>query len=184
MSIIEGISLPLYKPETTRYYSSEIVSRGIMLKTRPQFKLTHVPQYSALMFRCLKTPILVYFALAGNIVTFGSALLFYNLEKGANEKINTYLDAVWWAFCTVSTVGYGDITPTTIEGRLTGAFLMVTGILFFVGFTAILVSLISSAYAHEILEDTEQQTLHDLAPLYRELKALRRDLHELKSQKN
>ena len=47
------------------------------------------------------------------------------VEKDGNGAINSYGDAAWWA---VTTVGYGDIAPVTVEGRLIAAVLMVTGI--------------------------------------------------------
>jgi voltage-gated potassium channel len=43
-------------------------------------------------------------------------------------------DGVWWAVTTVSTVGYGDITPTTDGGRAIAITVMLVGI----GFVAIL----------------------------------------------
>lgn len=47
-----------------------------------------------------------------------------------------YIDAVWWSFATATTVGYGDITPVTIPGRLIGICLMLTGTCLFATFTA------------------------------------------------
>jgi voltage-gated potassium channel len=39
-----------------------------------------------------------------------------------------YLDGVWWAIVTASTVGYGDIAPSTVGGRVIAIVLMLAGI--------------------------------------------------------
>ena len=38
------------------------------------------------------------------------------------------IDGMWWALVTLTTVGYGDIAPVTLGGRITGAALMLSGI--------------------------------------------------------
>lgn len=43
-------------------------------------------------------------------------------------SIETYADAVWWAVVTSTTVGYGDISPETVVGRLIAVVLMIFGI--------------------------------------------------------
>ncbi|MBU8907630.1 potassium channel family protein [Desertibacillus haloalkaliphilus] len=43
-------------------------------------------------------------------------------------SIYTYTDAVWWAIVTSTTVGYGDISPETIVGRIIAVILMMFGI--------------------------------------------------------
>ncbi len=43
-------------------------------------------------------------------------------------QIINYTDAIWWAIVTITTVGYGDITPETGIGRLLAAILMFVGI--------------------------------------------------------
>ena len=43
-------------------------------------------------------------------------------------NITSFGDALWWAVTTMSTVGYGDRYPTTLEGRVIGAGLMLAGI--------------------------------------------------------
>jgi voltage-gated potassium channel len=42
----------------------------------------------------------------------------------------TYGDAIWWGFVTITTVGYGDIVPSTTPGRITAVVLMLGGVAF------------------------------------------------------
>ena len=49
---------------------------------------------------------------------------------------------MWWSLQTVTTVGYGDVTPTHLSGRLVGSFVMLEGI----AFVAILVAAITSTF--------------------------------------
>jgi voltage-gated potassium channel len=50
-------------------------------------------------------------------------------EAGApTGNIETAGDALWWAVVTIATVGYGDLYPTTVEGRIVGVFMMVVGV--------------------------------------------------------
>ena len=102
------------------------------------FKPHHIPRFSIILFKLVKTPLLVYFTMVGNIVMFLSAYVFFFFEKNINDQVNSYWDALWWALCTVSTVGYGDIVPITGQGRITGAFLIIFGVMFFLGFMAVI----------------------------------------------
>jgi voltage-gated potassium channel len=65
------------------------------------------------------------------------SILFFLVEQENNTNINELMDAVWWAFTTVTTVGYGDIVPTTFFGRLIGIFIMLAGTALFATFTAL-----------------------------------------------
>lgn len=95
-------------------------------------------------------PALLFFVILGNFILFICATLFWKFELGVNPTVNSYWDALWWGVTTVTTVGYGDIIPTTDVGRLISMFLMIVGVTFFLSFTAILVSF----YFHIINEDT------------------------------
>jgi voltage-gated potassium channel len=64
----------------------------------------------------------------------------YVVETGRNRTITGFGDALWWAAATVTTVGYGDVTPVTTEGRLIAVSLMVVGIGIIGVFTATVAS--------------------------------------------
>ena len=59
-------------------------------------------------------------------------MFFVNSEK------SSYEDAIWWAFVTASTTGYGDIVPKTDMGRVTGVCLMILGVACTTAFTSII----------------------------------------------
>lgn len=57
------------------------------------------------------------------------ALAITDAERGASgANIVGLTDGLWWAFVTITTVGYGDMSPVTTTGRLVAACLMVGGI--------------------------------------------------------
>lgn len=65
-----------------------------------------------------------------------SAIAILQVEKEPTSNIKTAEDAIWWAYVTVTTVGYGDKFPVTTEGRIIAAILMTAGVGLFGTFTA------------------------------------------------
>ena len=104
----------------------------------------HIPEFSIILLKALKSPVLIYLALVGNGIMLLSAYGFYYFEREVNAQVDSYGDALWWAICTVSTVGYGDVFPITGIGRVIGASLIIFGVMFFLTWTAVLAGLLSS----------------------------------------
>jgi len=62
-------------------------------------------------------------------VIFIGAFAALVLDSGSeNARITEFSDAVWWSISTVTTVGYGDVVPSSIWGRIMGMVLMIVGI--------------------------------------------------------
>jgi len=65
-----------------------------------------------------------------------SSIAILQVEKDPNSNIKSAEDAIWWAYVTITTVGYGDKFPVTTEGRIIAAILMTAGVGLFGTFTA------------------------------------------------
>ena len=82
---------------------------------------------------------------------FVAALAVLDFERNAREaSITTFGDALWWAFVTITTVGYGDYSPVTVEGRLVAVGLMLGGIA--------LIGLVTASLASWIVERVAAET--------------------------
>jgi voltage-gated potassium channel len=82
------------------------------------------------------------------LVLFTTSLVFlgglgFLLTESPEERhlLEQFGEGLWWALVTVTTVGYGDITPKTVAGRLVGAALMVGGLVSFSLVTATVASI-------------------------------------------
>jgi voltage-gated potassium channel len=73
-----------------------------------------------------------------------SSIAILQVENAPNSNIQTAEDAIWWAYVTITTVGYGDKFPVTTEGRIIASFLMTAGVGLFGTFTAYIASLFVS----------------------------------------
>jgi voltage-gated potassium channel len=64
----------------------------------------------------------------GFAVVLLGALGVFLVEGDVNPSVSSFGNAVWWAIVTATTVGYGDVSPVSTEGRLIAVVLMLTGI--------------------------------------------------------
>ncbi len=85
-------------------------------------------------------------------------------------------DGVWWAMSTITTVGYGDVTPHTLAGRLIAIVMMVSGI----GFVALLTAAVAQRFIMDEREADVTMERHLIA-LTEELRQIRRRLDRLEA---
>lgn len=62
------------------------------------------------------------------VLEFGSLLVLVAEDGAPNANITNASDAIWWAYVTITTVGYGDKYPTTNWGRIVGILVMTAGV--------------------------------------------------------
>lgn len=79
-------------------------------------------------------------AIIAILMVIFSAIAILQVETDSNSNIKTAEDAIWWAYVTITTVGYGDKFPVTTEGRVIAAFLMTVGVGLFGTFTGFVAS--------------------------------------------
>lgn len=96
-------------------------------------------------------------AMISLVMVIFSSIAILNVENTPESNIKTPSDALWWAFATITTVGYGDRFPVTHEGRIIAALLMTAGVGLFGTFTAYVASLFIEAEHQK--EESEIQTL-------------------------
>ena len=90
------------------------------------FRIIHLFFRTLTIFEGSRLMYIMVFAFAS--ILFG-AFGEYLVESSAEgTKINTFGDALWWSLATVTTVGYGDVYPVTVEGKIIASLLMMIGI--------------------------------------------------------
>ncbi|MGH3862659.1 potassium channel family protein [Actinokineospora sp.] len=114
---------------------------------------------------------------AGTILLVGlsASLAVLDAERhDPDANITDFGDAVWWTMTTISTVGYGDRYPVTVEGRLVAAALMIGGI----ALLGVVTGVIASWFVQKIAgaEESIEESIQS------EVKGLRSEIAELRGE--
>lgn len=126
-----------------------------LLRILRAFRSTrHLVQY---VFRTRTHGTLTTAAIIAILMLLFSSIAILQVEDDPNSNIKTAEDAIWWAFVTITTVGYGDRYPVTSEGRLIAALLMTVGVGLFGTSTAFLASwFVEQTQAEETKKKVEE----------------------------
>lgn len=90
------------------------------------------------------------------VLLFGT--LMYYAELGQDSGFDSILLGCWWSIVTVTTVGYGDLSPTSTVGRLIGSVAVVLGIVILALPMTVIVSKFNESYGAE-KRKAEKKTL-------------------------
>jgi len=105
------------------------------------------------------------------LLVFQSSVVYYFEREAQPDKYGSIPKAMWWGIVTLTTVGYGDVTPVTLWGRMAGGLTAVMGLCMF----AIPVGIIASAFIEAVRRREFINTWNLVAkvPLFRMLDAVR-----------
>ncbi|WP_127520514.1 ion transporter [Mesorhizobium sp. Z1-4] len=111
------------------------------------FRLLKVARYTkaaerlAAAWRSVREEVAI-FAVVATVLLYACALVVYQFEHEAQpEAFGSVFDALWWAAITLTTVGYGDVYPVTMLGRLFTVLILLVAL----GIVAVPTGLIASA---------------------------------------
>ena len=77
-----------------------------------------------------------YILITFTIFIFCSAFIMWQIEAHFDGSIISLADALWWSVITITTIGYGDVIPTSAEGKVVGAIVSLLGTILFMVFVA------------------------------------------------
>ena len=110
--------------------------------------------------------------------TILAALIFFIFLFGylfyvSEPDVRNLGDGIWWALVTITTVGYGDITPVTTLGRVVASSLMLLGL----GLIATITAIVSAKFIQNFVDHhTNDDVLEKLDELQLELDDIKKKL--------
>jgi voltage-gated potassium channel len=120
-----------------------------MLRFLRVYKLTrYSPALTVLMdvIQEEAATLLAAFSLLAILLVFAATGAYLVEHRAQPDEFGSVPAAMWWAMVTLTTVGYGDVTPVTAAGRVFGAFITVLG----VGMAALPAGILASGLADHL----------------------------------
>jgi len=180
---IDFIVRLVLSPKRGRFIASHPIDALVVLLPilRPLRVLSIVFLSVRHVSKVLRNRVMTYVVVTAIAVWFIAGLAVTDAERNmAGSNIHDVWTGWWWAFTTMATVGYGDVFPVTVEGRLVAVALVVTGITLIGTTTAYIASwFAASTRETEIAIKAEIETAIDSAD--DRIDALARELRELRA---
>ena len=82
-------------------------------------------------------------------ILFSASAIYYLENEAQPEKFSSITESIWWATVSLATVGYGDVYPVTVGGKIFASLISLVGI----GVVAIPTGVISAAFVEEIYKE-------------------------------
>jgi voltage-gated potassium channel len=150
MALVDLIAIvPFYLP-----FLIQLDLRFIrVLRLLRLFRLAKLSRYTTALtqlgqvFRSRREHLVITFVGIVLITIFVSGIMFHVEHEAQPEKFSSIPETMWWAVCTMTTVGYGDVYPITAAGKLLAGIVSILGLCLF----AVPAGIISSGFV-ELLE--------------------------------
>jgi voltage-gated potassium channel len=104
-----------------------------------------------LAFKIVKEEVVLFIIVTIVLIFISSAIIYYFENESQPEVFSSIFHSAWWSIVTLTTVGYGDVYPITLGGKIFTFFVLMIG----VGFVTVPAGLVATALskARELEED-------------------------------
>ena len=119
-------------------------------------KLIETNKPLRLFFRSIiksKSQLISSFIVTLFLLLFGAIILYLVEGSAQPETFGSIPRSMWWSMATLTTVGYGDVYPVTLMGKLCASFIALIGI----GVVALPAGIIAANFTNELSDDDENK---------------------------
>lgn len=124
-----------------------------LLRVFKLFRYSKTIQRMHMALSLAKQELSLFFTLTCILIYLSAVGIYYFENPAQPEKFSSVFDSLWWAVATLTTVGYGDIFPITLGGKIFTFFILMIGL----GIIAIPAGIIASAItkAHNLISNND-----------------------------
>jgi voltage-gated potassium channel len=105
------------------------------------------------VFRAKREHLIITLAAIAIVVVFVSGIMYYVEHDAQPEKYSSIPETMWWAICTMTTVGYGDVFPITTLGKILAGIVSILGLCLF----AVPAGIISAGFIELTLKKSDTE---------------------------
>ncbi len=141
------------------FYLNQFVSLdGRFLRILRLFRLTRIFKFGrdsnslklfTIALISVKEQLLFTLFLSALTILFSASAIYYLENEAQPDKFSSITESIWWATISLATVGYGDVYPITVGGKIFATIISLVGI----GVVAIPTGVISASFVEEIYKE-------------------------------
>jgi voltage-gated potassium channel len=123
------------------------------------FRLTSYMKAAKLVtnvFKSKRNELILSFILLIFLIIIASCLVYFAEHNAQPDKFTSIPATVWWAVVTLTTVGYGDLVPITIAGKVFAAMILIAGVALF----ALPAGIITTGFLEEMKGNKKTKSFH------------------------
>lgn len=144
--------LPFYIASGVDLRSLRIFRMLRLLRLMKLFRYSKAAHRFSRAFVMAKEEIALFSVITAMLLFLSSVGIYYFEHEAQPEVFKSVFHSLWWAVATLTTVGYGDIYPITVGGKIFTFFILMVGL----GIVAVPAGLLASALSRVRMEEQEE----------------------------
>lgn len=145
------------------FHELRLLRLFIIFRVFKLFRYTQNMHHFGAILASKKFELLTLLTFAGLIIFVASVMIYVMEALNPDSKVDSMFDALYWSIVTISTVGYGDVVPVTLEGRFVALIVIVSGI----AVLAFATSIVVAAFTEKLDDIRDSKVIQDIQKLKR-----------------